>query len=88
MEEMACCVLRIFDATSDDLINGFLLLQKIPYYKINCLKMGEIYIMIDDRINLIYDSLSLLQIAEEADCLKFLSLPVVRDIITSRVFFI
>ena len=44
--------------------------------------------MIDDRINLIYDSLSLLQIAEEADCLKFLSLPVVRDIITSRFFFI
>lgn len=43
MEEMACCVMRIFDATSDDLINGFLLLQKIPYYKINCLKMGEIY---------------------------------------------
>jgi hypothetical protein len=43
MEEMACCVLQIFDATSDDIINGCLLLQKIPYYQINCLKMGGIF---------------------------------------------
>ena len=59
MEEMACAVLCLFDAMTDDLINGVLLLQKIPYYKINCLKM-----------------------ADEADCLKFISLPCVQDILT------
>ena len=37
---MACGVLEIFDSTSDDCINGIILLQKIPYYDLNCLQLA------------------------------------------------
>ena len=57
-EEMACGVLNIFDMTSDDWMNCVLLLQEIPYYRMNCLKM-----------------------ANQARCLKFISLPAVQDIL-------
>ena len=40
MEEMACNILKLLDSKSDDLINKYLLMQKIPYFGINCLKMG------------------------------------------------
>ena len=39
-ENLACDVLNKFDETSDDLANGVLMLQKIPYYKLNCLEMA------------------------------------------------
>lgn len=37
---MACGVLEIFDSTSDDIVNGVILLQKIPYYSLDCLQMA------------------------------------------------
>ena len=37
---MACGVLDIFDNLSDELINAVVLLQKIPYYDIDCLRMA------------------------------------------------
>lgn len=39
-EQMAIGVLNIFDATTDDLINGVILLRKIPFYKLDCLQMA------------------------------------------------
>lgn len=30
----------IFDATTDDLINGVILLRKIPFYNLDCLQMA------------------------------------------------
>jgi hypothetical protein len=51
MEDMACNVLRLFDSASDDLINGVLLLQKIPYFKIDCLKMGTFFYSIRLEFN-------------------------------------
>ncbi|CAF0758789.1 unnamed protein product [Brachionus calyciflorus] len=39
-EEMACGVLNIFDNLSDDLINGIILLQKISYYDLECLRIA------------------------------------------------
>lgn len=41
-EEMAIGVLNIFDATTDDLINGVILLRKIPFYNLDCLQMAVI----------------------------------------------
>ncbi len=38
---MAIGVLNIFDEASVDLINGVILLQKIPYYNMNCLEMAS-----------------------------------------------
>ena len=38
---MAIGVLSIFDESSVDLINGVILLQVIPYYKLNCLEMAS-----------------------------------------------
>lgn len=38
-EKMACDVLNEIDSSSDDDINK-IVLQKIPYYSINCLEMG------------------------------------------------
>jgi hypothetical protein len=38
---MAIGVLNIFDEASIDLINGVILLQKIPYYNMNCLEMAS-----------------------------------------------
>ena len=40
-EDMAIGVLSIFDDCSVDLINGVILLQIIPYYKLNCLEMAS-----------------------------------------------
>jgi hypothetical protein len=37
---MACGVLNIFDNNSNDLINGIVLLQIIPYFGIDCLQMA------------------------------------------------
>jgi len=37
---MACGVLNIFDSFSNDLINGVILLQNIPYFNLNCLEMA------------------------------------------------
>lgn len=37
---MAIGVLNIFDATTDDLINGVILLRKIPFYNLDCLQMA------------------------------------------------
>lgn len=37
---MACGVLNVFDGTSDDLINGIILLQKIPFYGLDCLQIA------------------------------------------------
>lgn len=37
---MSCGVLEIFDNTSDDIVNGVVLLQKIPYYELNCLQIA------------------------------------------------
>ena len=56
---MACGVLNIFDSFSNDLINGVILLQNIPYFNLNCLEM-----------------------AVEAKCLKFISLPSVQNLLT------
>ena len=39
---MAIGVLNIFDATTDDLINGVILLRKIPFYNLDCLQMSVI----------------------------------------------
>lgn len=58
-EEMSCQVLNIFDRSSDDLANGIILLQKIPYYNLDCLQM-----------------------AVEAECMDFLSLPSVQNLLT------
>jgi len=38
---MAIGVMNIFDEASLDLINGVILLQKIPYYNMNCLEMAS-----------------------------------------------
>ena len=40
-ESLACGVMSKFDETSNNLANGVLLLQKIPYYKLNCLEMAS-----------------------------------------------
>jgi len=37
---MASGVYQIFDSSSNNLINGVILLQKIPYYNLNCLDMA------------------------------------------------
>lgn len=37
---MAIGVLNIFDSTTDDLINGVILLRKIPFYNLDCLQMA------------------------------------------------
>ena len=39
-EDMACGVLEIFDSRMDDIVNGVVLLQKIPYYGLNCLQLA------------------------------------------------
>jgi hypothetical protein len=39
---MAIGVLNIFDATTDDLINGVILLRKIPFYNLDSLQMAVI----------------------------------------------
>ena len=39
-EEMSCQVLSIFDRSSDDIINGIILQQKVPYYGLDCLQMA------------------------------------------------
>ena len=40
-EGAACGVLTLFDDNSDDLMNGVILLQKVPYYKdLNALEMA------------------------------------------------
>ena len=39
-EQMAIGVLNIFDATTDDLINGVILLRKIPFFNLDCLQMA------------------------------------------------
>lgn len=39
-EGMAIGVLNIFDSTTDDLINGVILLRKIPFYNLDCLQMA------------------------------------------------
>ena len=39
-EEMSIGVLNIFDSTTDDLINGVILLRKIPFYNLDCLQMA------------------------------------------------
>jgi hypothetical protein len=56
---MSCQVLNLFDHSHDDLINGIILLQKVPYYKLDCL-----------------------QLAVEADCLRFISLSPVQNLLT------
>jgi len=40
-EEMSIGVLNIFDESSVDGLNGVILLQKIPYYNMNCLEMAS-----------------------------------------------
>lgn len=37
---MACSVFDICDDLSIDFVNSIILLQKIPYYNINCLQMA------------------------------------------------
>ena len=37
---MAIGVLNIFDSTTDDLINGVILLRKIPFFNLDCLQMA------------------------------------------------
>lgn len=37
---MAIGVLNIFDNSTDDLINGVILLRKIPFYNLDCLQMA------------------------------------------------
>ena len=37
---MSIGVLNIFDSTTDDLINGVILLRKIPFYNLDCLQMA------------------------------------------------
>lgn len=37
---MAIGVLNIFDGTTDDLINGVILLRKIPMFNLDCLQMA------------------------------------------------
>ena len=37
---MAIGVLNLFDSTTDDLINGVILLRKIPYFNLDCLQMA------------------------------------------------
>lgn len=39
-EEMAIGVLNIFDKSTDDIINGVILLRKIPFYNMDCLQMA------------------------------------------------
>ena len=39
-EDLGCGVLEKFDETSDGLSNGVLLLQKVPYYKLNCIELA------------------------------------------------
>lgn len=58
-EDMACEVFDICDDLSIDFVNSIILLQKIPYYNINCLQM-----------------------AYEAKCLKFISLPSVQTLLS------
>lgn len=58
---MACEVLSIFDADSDDYMNGIILLQEVECYNnLNCLQM-----------------------AVEADCIHFISMPAVQNMITN-----
>jgi hypothetical protein len=37
---MAIGVLNLFDSTTDDLINGVILLRKIPFFNLDCLQMA------------------------------------------------
>lgn len=37
---MAIGVLNIFDKSTDDIINGVILLRKIPFYNLDCLQMA------------------------------------------------
>ncbi len=37
---MACNILEVFDEKSDDLTEGVLLLQKVPYFDLNCFDMA------------------------------------------------
>jgi len=37
---MSVGVLNIFDSTTDDIINGVILLRKIPFYNLDCLQMA------------------------------------------------
>ena len=39
-EEMAIGVINIFDKSTDDIINGVILLRKIPFYNLDCLQMA------------------------------------------------
>ena len=39
-EEMAIGVLTLFDKSTDDIINGVILLRKIPFYNLDCLQMA------------------------------------------------
>jgi hypothetical protein len=39
-EQMSIGVLNIFDKTTDDIINGVILLRKIPYFSLDCLQMA------------------------------------------------
>ena len=39
---MAIGVYNIFDNVSNNLINGVILLQKIPYYNLNCLDLAAV----------------------------------------------
>ena len=55
---MACGVLTTFDENTENSLNCVLLLQDIPHYGMNCLKM-----------------------ANQAKCLKFISLQIVQDIL-------
>lgn len=38
--EMASGVYNLLDSSSNNLINGVVLLQEIPYYKLSCLEMA------------------------------------------------
>ena len=37
---MAIGVLTLFDKSTDDIINGVILLRKIPFYNLDCLQMA------------------------------------------------
>jgi len=39
-EDMAIGVLQIFDKTTDDILNGVILLRRIPFYGLDCLQMA------------------------------------------------
>ena len=80
MEEMACNILKMFDSKSEDFINRYLLMQKIPYFGISCLKMGKLLIYQTRNFNLINISPK----AEEANCLQFWSLSVVQNLTTGN----